>query len=194
MGDIVDWHAVSFWPKEPDCPGSADEFMLAKRFVTQWHKAFPDAKVCIGNHDERPERLAKSVGIPSLCLKTYDELWETPGWDWDYEHVIDKVLYFHGTGAGGVHPAWNQISVKGSVVMGHCHARAGVKWLATPTERKFGMDVGCGINIKAFQFVYGKHLKFRPILGCGVVIDGVPHWEPMPCGPTEAFHKSKGTR
>lgn len=192
IGDLIDWHAVSFWPKEPDCPGSGDEFTLAKNMIQVWYKAFPKARVCIGNHDERPERLAKSVGIPSLCLKTYSELWETPKWDWQYEHVIDRVTYFHGTGCGGVHPAWNQIAGKmGSVVMGHIHRAGGVKWLLTKKDRAFGMDVGCGINVKAYQFVYGKHIKFRPCLSVGVIDNGIPHHLIMPCSRCERYHKTR---
>lgn len=192
IGDIVDWHAVSFWPKEPNCPGPIDEYKLAKARVKLWYKAFPKAVVCLGNHDERPERLAKSVNIPSLCLKGYNTLWETPGWKWEYEHIIDNVLYFHGTGFGGIHPAWQAINGKlMSVCMGHCHARAGIKWMATPTERIFGMDVGTGIDADAWQFVYGKHLKHRPILSAGVVTKGIPHHKIMPMAKGEKYYKNK---
>ena len=67
-----------------------------------------------------------------------------------------------------------------SVVMGHVHSVAGVKFGAGPLERWFGMDVGCLIDRKAWQFAYGKHMPKKPILGCGVVIDGTPYYEPMP--------------
>lgn len=192
IGDIIDWHAISFWPKEPNCPGPIDEYKLAKERVNLWHKAFPRALVCIGNHDERPERLAKSVNIPALFLKDYNALWETKGWTWDHQYIIDNVLYFHGTGYGGIHPAWTAINGKlMSVVLGHCHARSGIKWLATPTQRIFGMDVGSGIDVAAYQFVYGKHLKYRPILSAGVVINGQPYHEIMPISAGEKYDKRK---
>lgn len=189
IGDVVDWHAVSFYPKEPNCPGPMDEYEQTKFKVQRWYKAYPNALVCIGNHDERPDRLSKSVSIPEVCLKSYNDLWGTPNWTWEFEHVIDNVCYFHGTGFGGIHPAWNALNGKlMSVVMGHCHSRAGIKWLATPTQRIFGMDVGTGIDSKAWQFVYGKHLKFRPILSCGVVINGTPYLEIMPCAKGEKYN------
>ena len=189
IGDIVDWHAVSFHPIEPACPGAHDEYDLTKVKVQQWYKAFPKAKICIGNHDERPERLAKSVSIPTPCLVSYNTLWDTPGWDWQYEHVIDNICYFHGTGFSGIHPAWQALNGKlMSVVMGHCHSRAGVKWLTTPTARLFGMDVGCGIDVKAWQFVYGKHLKYRPVLSCGVIARGTPHHIIMRCAKGEKYN------
>jgi predicted phosphodiesterase len=192
MGDVVDWHTVSFHQKEPNCPGAMDEYELTKKAVQKWHEAFPKALVCIGNHDARPERLSKSVGIPPVCLKDYNILWGTKGWIWDWDFVIDNVYYYHGDGMGGIHPAWQAITGKlMSVVIGHCHARAGIKWLATPTQRIFGMDVGCGIDVKAWQFFYGKNAKYRPILGCGVILNGIPQHIIMPINKNEKYCKEK---
>lgn len=189
IGDIVDWHAVSFHPKEPACPGPVDEYTQTRKAVQRWYRAFPNAKVCIGNHDERPERAAKSVSIPTICLTNFKTLWGTKGWNWDYEHIIDNVCYFHGEGFSGIHPAWQALNGKlMSVVMGHCHSRAGLKWLCTPTQRIFGMDVGTGIDAKAWQFVYGKHLKYRPILSAGVVLNGTPQHIIMPCAKGEKYN------
>lgn len=189
IGDIVDWHAVSFHPKEPACPGPVDEYTQTRRQVQKWYRAFPNARVCIGNHDERPERLAKSVSIPTACLVSFKALWGTKKWNWDYEHIIDNVCYFHGEGFSGIHPAWHALNGKlMSVVMGHCHSRSGVKWLCTPTQRIFGMDVGTGIDSKAWQFVYGKHLKYRPILSAGVVLNGTPTHIIMPCAKGEKYN------
>jgi len=113
-------------------------------------------------------------------------------WEWDYDFIIDKVLYMHGTGASGIHPAWNMITKKmKSVVLGHCHSRAGVKWMSTGDERFFGMDTGCGIDVKAWQFAYGKNFSVRPFLAAGVIIDGHPYSEAMPCGIKEKYHRSK---
>jgi hypothetical protein len=78
-----------------------------------------------------------------------------------------------------------------SVVMGHCHSRAGIKWRVNPLRRIFALDVGCGIDVKAFQFAYGRHCKDRPVLAAGVVIDGNPYLEIMPIGPGEAYSKER---
>lgn len=193
LGDITDNHAISFHAAHPECPGPATEADLTLLKIQKWYQAFPNAKVCIGNHDERPGRLVESVKIPQRkFLRSYSELWETPKWDWQFDHIIDNVYYFHGTARGGIHPAWNTMKdMLMSVVMGHLHSCAGVKWLANPLQRTFAMDVGCGIDIDAFQFAYGKHIKKRPILAAGVVLDGVPYHEIMPCGVGEKYHKSK---
>ena len=192
IGDIPDHQAISFHTKNPNCPGPSDEAELTKQHIHVWYRAFRRAKVCIGNHDDRVLRLAESVNIPSRYIRDYKETWETPQWDWEQEHIIDGVYYFHGTGQGGIHPAWTASGkMLMPVVMGHCHARAGVKWRANPMQRIFSMDVGCGIDIDAYQFAYGRHIKDRPVLAAGLVLDGIPYHEVMPCGRGEKYHKSR---
>lgn len=192
LGDIADWHAISFHSKHPELPGPKDEYKLAKMKIKQWHKAFPKAEVCIGNHDERLLRLAESVNIPARFLKNFNEIWETPGWNWDYNHEIDGVYYFHGVGSGGDYPAFNAMKKKcQSVVMGHIHHAAGVNWLANNNTRLFGMACGCLIDDALMNFAYAKHTLKRSMLGCGVVIDGIPYLEVMPCAKGEKYHDKK---
>lgn len=192
LGDIADWHAISFHAHHPECPGPTDEYELAFEEIQKWYAAFPKAKVCIGNHDERIIRLAESVNIPKKFLRNFNEVWDTPGWNWDYSHIIDDVYYFHGTGNGGLYPAPNAArKMLMSVVMGHSHTAAGIKWLASPQRRIFGMDVGCGIDDKAWAFAYGRHVIKRSIISAAVVLDGVPYHEIMPIGKGEKYHDGK---
>jgi hypothetical protein len=194
-GDIADWHAVSFHAKHPEAPGPKDEYRLAKQGIRKWHRAFPDADVCIGNHDARLIRLAESVNIPAEFIRSYVDIWHTPGWNWVDEIIIDSVYHFHGTGNGGVHPAYNtMMKMLMSVSMGHNHSAAGIKWRANPKRRIFGLDVGCGIDDRAVAFAYGRNQKQRSILGAAVIIDGIPHHEVMPIGPGEKYHRSRFRR
>jgi len=191
IGDVVDWHAVSFHAHHPEAPGPKDEYELAKVGVSKWCRTFPRARVCIGNHDERLIRLCETVNIPKQFLRDYKEIWGTPNWEWDTEFVLDDVYYFHGTGSGGIHPAYCTMQkMLMSVVMGHIHSAGGIKWRANPVRRVFGMDTGCGIDDKAVAFAYGHHLKVRSILSACVVLDGTPIHEIMPCGPGEKYHRS----
>jgi len=191
IGDLVDWHGVSFHAKQPQCPGMADEYELAYEAVQRWRERFPNVKWCIGNHDERPARLALSVGMAEFCLKPYNELWGVPGWEMDFEFELDETIFMHGTGRGGIHPAWNAMNKKKmSVVMGHCHTRAGMKWSTNFKKRYFCLDTGCGINDREFQFAYGKNTEERPVLSCAVVEDGQPHSIAMKCGMGEKYHDS----
>jgi len=192
VGDVVDWHGISFHARQPECPGVKDEFQLAYDCVQKWKKRFPVLKWCIGNHDERPARLARTVNIPEFMLKPYNEIWDVPEWEYDFEFIIDDVLYKHGTGTSGVHPAWNLMNKsKMSVVMGHCHSRAGVKWSVNPRARFFAVDTGCGVDDRTFQFAYGRHYAERSVLSCAVIDDGQPISIAMKCGTGEKYHDSR---
>jgi hypothetical protein len=184
IGDIADWHAISFHAHHPEAPGPKDEYELAKSCIQKWNAAFPQATVCIGNHDERVYRLAESVNIPAYLIKDYTETWGTRRWEWVHDIIIDDVYYFHGINTAGMYPAFNSMKKQlMSVVQGHVHSAAGIKWLANPNRRIFGMDVGCGVDDKAVAFAYGKHQQQRSILGAGVVLDGIPFHHIMQIGP-----------
>lgn len=192
IGDICDHQAISFHAANPQCPGPADEYELTKREMAEWYKHFPNAIVTIGNHDARVIRLAESVNIPSRYLRDFNDVWGTKTWKWVEDTVIDDVYYFHGTGRSGEHPAYNAMKdMLMSVCMGHVHSAAGIKWRANPHRRTFGLDVGTGIDVDAYQFAYGKHMRVRPILSAAVVLDGDPQHFIMPCGPGEPFHKHR---
>lgn len=193
IGDLIDWHGISFHARQPECPGPADEYTLALERVQRWYRRFPNMKWVIGNHDQRPARLARTVSIPEFMLKPYNEIWGVPEWELDFEFMIDGVKYLHGTGNSGVHPAWNLMNKsKMSVVMGHCHSRAGVKHSTNRKERFFGLDTGCGVDDRTYQFAYGKNLPERSFLACGIVKDGwLPLSIPMKCGRGEKYHDSK---
>ena len=149
-----------------------------------WHKAFPNSIVCWGNHDDRPNRLAKSVNIPAeIYLKQYNELWDTKTWQWVEDYEIDGVKYFHGDGYSGKYAYANASQKEAmSVVIGHCHSVAGIHWNANNQKLWFGMSVGSGIDDKTYAFEYGKRCPRKSIISCGVVINGHPYHEMMPLG------------
>lgn len=189
IGDVVDWTSISFHVTNPECPGPADEYRLALQCIQKWCKAFPKAIVMIGNHDRRPHRKAEKEGIFPKLLRNYDEVWKTPEWKWVTSYIIDEVYYCHGDGKGaGVNPAYNTAKNMGmSVVMGHTHSKAGVKWLVNPLRRWFGMDVGTGIDDSAFAFSYAKEQTYRSILSCGVVLNGMPQHIMMEVSKNERY-------
>lgn len=190
-GDIVDQHALGFWEHNPNGHSAEDEAQEAARKLAQWRRKIKEATVSIGNHDARHYRMARKAGVPDRYLRGYVEVWETPGWDWRESHVLDGVLYEHGVGTSGKDAAMNRaIQKRCSTVIGHVHTWAGVKYHANDFDRIFGMNVGCGIDIDRHAFEYAKPFPIRPILGCGIVIDGThAFFEPMPCGPKEHYHK-----
>ena len=180
IGDVVDHAAISFHDKNPEMPSAIDEFKSAKKIVNKFYKGFTDAWVTIGNHDERVARLASKQGIPPMYLKDYNDIYNTPKWKWVNKTEIDNVMYTHGTGWGAKTPALNAaISCLQSVVCGHHHSISGINWMQGPTTTLFGMSVGCGVDRDHPAMLYGKSYLKKPVLSCGVVINGHPYLETM---------------
>lgn len=173
IGDVADNHLCSLHPKEHDALSPKVEAEQAKQQIQQVYKLYPSAKVCIGNHDIRAQLRAAEVSMPTVYLKTYNQVWKTPGWDWENEHAIEGVLYVHGTGSSGKNAALTNAQANMmNLVQGHTHAYAGVQWFAGPRQAIFGLNVGCGLDPRSYGARYGINLRTRPVLGCGVVIDG----------------------
>jgi predicted phosphodiesterase len=173
IGDIIDHEAISMHDKNPDLPGPLEEYKAALVKVKEWYKAFPNATVCVGNHDARVHRKSNKHGIPSMYLKSFSDLYNTPRWNWVLESEVDEVLYTHGDGWGGMYPSFNAAKARlQSVVCGHHHSIASINWIRGPKTMYFGMNVGAGIDQSNPVFQYSKsHLK-KAILSCGIVIDG----------------------
>ncbi len=185
IGDLVDWASISYHPKAPSLKDSEREFRKAMTQVQQIYSAFPECIWLIGNHDALTERQVFDVGLPMDVLKDYKTLWNVPTWEVipRYgEKIIDGVLYMHGDkGKGGRFPALsNAESFFQSVVQGHAHSAAGVQYGANRNMRYFGLQVGCGVDYRKAAMAYGVKYPRKPILGCGIVIDGkTALFEPM---------------
>ncbi len=191
IGDLVDWSAISFHLVNPEGHSPNDEYNLAYKSIQEWYEAFStNVIIIIGNHDARPKRVAESVSIPAKFIRDYAELWGTPKWKWVQSTIIDNVFYCHGHGkGGGKTPAWNLAQKMGmSVCLGHYHSRGGINWSANPLRRWFGLDIGCGINDKAYAFAYAKEQPLRSILSAGIILDGTPYHEVMPVGKGERYY------
>ncbi len=176
IGDLVDWCSINYFERHPGNSNPAEEYERAKRQVAKITAQFPKADWLIGNHDCLTERQAVSAGLPPAVLRDYRDLWNVK-WrvhDRFAKVVIDGVVYSHGdSGRGGLDAALNQAKDNfTSTVIGHFHTQAGVRFWANKHARVFGMAVGCGIDATALQFAYGRPHPSKPILGCGVVLDG----------------------
>ena len=191
VGDIVDAHNLSFHDHDPDMVGGEDEAAQALAAIEDWVSVFPTATACVGNHDARHIRKARRHGIPTRYFKDYSDLWHTPGWKWSFSHILDGVAYEHGEGTTGKDAALNRaIKQRRSAVIGHTHTYAGVKWHTSKNDRVFGLNAGCGIDVSTMAFHYAKPFVDRPVLGCGVVLEGQhAYFEVMECGPKEKYRK-----
>lgn len=181
VGDEVDAHALGDWDKDPDGMSAGDELKQAVKSLKRFYTAFPEVKVCTSNHTARIFRRAFKAGIPTAYLRDYSEFLEAPkGWRWAGKWEIDGVVYEHGLGYSGAMGAMKAAmdNMKPTVI-GHLHSDAGIHYWANSERLLFGMNVGSGIDRNKYAFAYGKMFKKKPILSCGVVIDGVPSLIPM---------------
>mgnify|MGYP003146376024 CR=1 FL=1 len=179
-GDIYEHNSISYHESDPDGHSAGDELLLARREVKPWYKAFPKAFVSYGNHDILPYRQAKTNGIPRHMIRELNDVYGTPKWKWATQHVIDGVLYHHGKGSGKNAALNMAMSERMSCAIGHVHSWGGVQYTSSTKDMIFGLNAGCGIDIKRYCFAYGKNFSVRPTLGCGVVIDGKrAYFEPM---------------
>lgn len=181
LGDEVDFHSISNYDSDPDGYAPGDELKEALKYMRVLYKMFPKMKVCVSNHTARPFRKAFKHGIPKAFLKDYHEFLEAPkGWEWKDKWEIDGVIYEHGEGQSGVNGALKAaLGNMQSTTIGHLHAFAGIQWNANPRHLIFGFNVGCLIDHHAYAFAYGKTMKNKPIIGCGIIKNGIPIFIPM---------------
>lgn len=184
IGDEIDNCAINQYLKDPDGMSNSDEADLAQLKMYEWYTAFPDVKVCIGNHTNRPFRVAREAGLSKRFLKSYEDMWDAPkGWKWADSWDIFGVHYTHGTGSSGANGALKRaIQMRKPVVMGHIHTEVGIQYNVSAIDAIYGMQVGCGIDDRQYAFHYAKDTVKKSIISCGVVLDQgrIPIIELMP--------------
>jgi len=171
IGDIIDNHYSSYHDASPDGFGAGEELERAIAIIQEWHKEFPVAKVCIGNHDAIISRKAFSSGVSNKWVKDFDEVLGTPEWDFKQEHIIDNVMYVHGTGSSGKGATKRLREWQTSIVQGHIHTEAFVDWYSVKDKRMFAMQVGCGVDDQSYAMAYAKNFTKKYIISCGVVLN-----------------------
>lgn len=181
LGDEADFHSLGNYDHDPDGMAAGLELQKTIEHLQPFYMLFPKVKVCTSNHTSRPFRQAYRYGMPSKLLKDYKEFLEAPkGWEWADEWEVDGVTYEHGEGFTGASAAIK--SAQGNMaptVIGHIHAFAGIQYNANSKHLIFGFNAGCLIDRHAYAFAYGKKIKNKPILGCGITIHGTPTFIPM---------------
>ena len=176
VGDIIDNHFSGYHESDPDGLCAGHELELAIKKIHKWYKAFPSAKVILGNHDLIIARKAYSGGVANQWIRSYGEVLKTPNWKFAEEFIIDGVTYCHGTGSKARNRAKRELC---SVVQGHYHSESYIEYTVGNKFKIFAMQVGCGVDRKSYAMAYGKHFA-KPAIGCGVVIDGIrPYIEMM---------------
>ena len=176
MGDLFDLHRTgSRHLPNPNAAGAKEEYDKALKIAKKIYKAFPVVKVCVGNHDARYYNGIADKSYPTSMLKTYSEWTKSPkGWDWQMRHIVDGVIYQHGTVYGGEYPhvTATMKNLGRSTIVGHIHTAAGIHYMASGDVLPFAAIFGCGMDSNSYAAQYAIEYNKKPIVACGVVIDG----------------------
>lgn len=175
IGDVIDNHYASYHETDPDGYGAGEELDRAIDKIAHWYDAFPNATVLIGNHDRLIYRKAYTSGLSKRWIRGLNEVLNAPGWNFVEDIVINNISFNHGEGGTAKNRMKHEMQ---SQVQGHLHSQFYIEYNVSPIAMLFGMQVGCGIDRKAYAMAYGKNYK-KPIIGCGAIIDGTPLLEPM---------------
>lgn len=182
VGDEYDGHHHSSHPKNPECYGPEQEAELTAEHFAMLAKLFPKLKLCHSNHGrERLLKAAARSNIAAKFLKAWGDAFDAPkGWKWANEWKVDNFTVFHGDGylgKGAIEAA--VVDFGGNVVFGHLHSQGAIEYHRRRGWQHWGMCTGCLIDRNSPALGYSSHHRKKLVLGCGLVVDGVPHFVPM---------------
>lgn len=196
IGDELDNHAISFHDSDPDLDSAGVELRKGREFLWQLASIFPRVYSVDSNHGSLAYRRQKAHGLPKQLILSYrdiifshrDEYGSIVNsnlgkeWFWSDYLVVKTprglVKFKHGEGTADLRSDISKERM--SVVRGHHHSQFNIMYSASNLDLIFGMTVGCGIDDKLAAFSYNKKTNDRPIIGCGLVLNGVPRLVPMP--------------
>lgn len=180
MGDLVDYHGISFHDSDPDILSAGDELRAAQKFCQKLEKLFPNLIVIGSNHGDLPLRKLLAHGLPKHLLRPYNDIYGVKKWQFVDDLTLkskDQTVYFaHGITKDGI----KLVAQRGvCTIQGHWHTTCRIEYLSTPQNLLWSMQVGCLIDKQALAFAYDKLNLTRPIIATGVIVGGLPKLEPM---------------
>jgi predicted phosphodiesterase len=181
IGDLLDFHAISFHEHNPDLPSIGDELTISKDYIKELESIFPNVTEVHSNHSSLVYRRAIKYGMSAQFLRPYGEFLGTKKWKWVDDLKLQmcngKSVYFtHGKSADVLKVSQ---TMGMCCVQGHYHTKFSIGYWANPDDLYWGMQVGCLINQKSMAFSYAKNFSTRFVLGCGIIIEGMPRLLPM---------------
>lgn len=182
LGDLLDFHNISFHDSDPDLYGAGDELRESQKVIRQLEKLFPQMIVIGSNHGDLPMRKAVNNGLPRALFRPYNEIYGVgPGWifvdDLTIKQAGEPDLYVaHGIRKNALQVAQQRGQRH---VCGHYHEDLEVKYCGNPNELLWSMMCGCLIDKHSLAFNYNQINLKRPIIGTGVVVNGYPRVLPM---------------
>ena len=181
IGDLLDFHAISMHTHDPDLASAGHELTMARKYVRELESIYPQVTEVDSNHSSLVYRRAIKYGMSREFLKDYGDFLGTKKWNWVDDLTItmsngQRCFFTHGRSADVLKVSQ---TMGMSAVQGHYHTKFLISYWANPDNLFFSMNVGCMINQKSMAFHYAKNFKTRFILGCGIILDGIPRLLPL---------------
>jgi len=182
LGDELDFHQISFHPSDPDLFGPSKELEVGRKTMRQLEEIFPKLDLMKSNHGSLVHRRVVAAGLPRQLIKQYNQIYGVgDGWKWHFDLSIrltnKQHLYMVHMKNSNVKSLSQSIGM--NAVQGHYHGQFTVQYWANPVSLNWGMQLGALLDDSSKAFAYNKKDRFRPILGCGMVIDSQPKLIPM---------------
>lgn len=181
MGDLLDFHNISFHKSDPDLMNAGDELRKGRKTIKQLEKLFPEMIIIGSNHGDLPLRKFFDAGLPVELLRSYNDIYEV-GKSWKFVDDLtvvdgqDETYFVHGISKSGI----KLTAQRGvNVVQGHFHTDFRIDYISNPRNLLYSMQVGCLIDKKSLAFGYNKLDLNRPVIGTGAIISGSPKLLPM---------------
>lgn len=152
----------------------------------------PRMIVLDSNHGSLVYRKGKWAGLPRIVFKTYNQILEAPkGWKWVNDLVVDSpsgpIYLHHGKSS---HPTMLSRNMAMNTVQGHFHSLFSINYWSNPLKSYWSVHSGCLIDDKSLAFAYNKTTLPRPMLGCTVILDGIPKLIPLITDKNDRWVKS----
>lgn len=184
LGDETDGHAISFHNSDPNLDSAGVELEKARAALSILEADFPNLLLMHSNHGSLVYRKAKAHGLPVEFIRPYREVLfpegNGQGWQWMYDlklHTPQGPVLFKHQATGDVLSAAAHEGL--SLVVGHSHSKFEIQYGASSQRLYYGVTSGCLIDKQSLAFAYGKDFPKKPIIGCTVILEGIPVLIPM---------------
>lgn len=186
IGDEIDYHSISFHSHHPDLMGPGDELKNAIQKMKAMYQLFPKMDLIESNHGSLVYRKAIHTGLPIKVFKSYNQILNAPKtWKWHKDLTLklsnNTCVYFsHGRSADGLKLSQ---SLGMNTVQGHFHEKFEIRYWGNSKGLYWSMIIGSLINNDSLAFEYNKLNLKRPIIGCAIILNGIPKLLPMTLKP-----------
>jgi hypothetical protein len=196
LGDELDYHAMSFHDSDPDLASAGAELQKGREVLWELEKMFPKMDLVDSNHGSMAYRKAKANGMPRHLILNYRDAvfgerradgaivrpaGRGDGWVWhpSLDIVLPTGNNLHVIHGGSKNTIANVKQYGCCFAQGHHHGSFELVYNGTPKALNWGGSFGCLIDDASYAFAYNKLTSARPVIGCGIVIDGQPKLLPM---------------